>query len=77
MHKYSKHHSRACLDSTLINKQVDYYTHKHHLRACLDSTLKTVKPKKRKFLMKSSQGKSDQSNHGHAYLPPFGIIEKG
>jgi len=35
------------------------------------------KNKLRKILMKSTQTKSNQNNHGHAYLPPFGIIEKG
>jgi len=37
---------------------------------------KAVKPKKR-HLKKSTQTKSNQNNHGHAYPPPFGIIEKG
>jgi len=34
-------------------------------------------PKKRKSLERATQAKSNQNNHGHAYLPPFGIIEKG
>jgi len=38
---------------------------------------KRVKPKKRKSLAWATQAKSNQNNHGHAYLPPFGIIEKG
>jgi len=29
-----------------------------------------------KILKKSTQTKSNQNNHGHAYLPSFGIILK-
>jgi len=31
---------------------------------------------KKFFLRKLTQPKSKENNHGHSYLPPFGIIEK-
>jgi len=38
---------------------------------------KQVRLKKRHILEKSTQTKLNENNHGHAYLPPFGIIGKG
>jgi len=38
---------------------------------------KQVKPKYRQDCKELTQAKSNQNNHGHANLPPFGIIEKG
>ena len=42
-----------------------------------DHIIKAVEPKKRKSLERPTQAKSNQNNHGHVYLPPFDIIEKG